>query len=99
MINDLRISGTVSTSPIYKTGKSLEFELSAGGTEYSFPVTVACLGKSADYNKSIAPGDKVIIHGAVAKITKQGNSFLGVKAFRVYRLQQDEVVDGSDFME
>lgn len=87
MINDLRMSGIVITSPVYKAGKSLEFELSAGGTEYNFPVTVACLGKSADYNKSIAPGDKVIIHGAMAKITKQGSSFLGVKAFSVYRVQ------------
>lgn len=99
MINDLRISGRVTSTPIYKAGKSLEFELEAGGVEYAFPVTIACLGKAADFNKSIAPGDRVIVLGALAKITKQGNSFLGVKAFRVYRLQQDEVMDASEFME
>lgn len=99
MINDLRISGKVNSVPVHKPGKSLEFELEAGGVEYAFPVTVACLGKSADYNKSIAPGDRVIVLGALARINKAGSSFIGVKAFRVYRVQQDEIVDAGDFME
>lgn len=86
MINEIRLSGIVNSQPIYKAGKSLEFELLLQEGDYSFAVAVVLLGKSADYNKSILAGDSVLLLGELVRISKNGQQYLGAKAHRLYKI-------------
>lgn len=102
MINSVQLDGSVSTQPIFKSANqktTLEFELTQVQDKFTRKFIVAATGKTAEYSQRLQKGQKVLVLGWLANITKNQNTFVGVQANRIYVTNNHDQVLPEDSVE